>query len=87
MVNKIFGVWTFETRATASSIPQIRDTFDAMLERNGHISGVLCDLNVAFAKSDSPRASRFPVVTLVPNETSFNTERVKAICEGKPKMQ
>jgi hypothetical protein len=87
MVNKIFGVWTFETRAAASSIPQIRDTFDAMLERNGHISGVLCDLNVAFAKSDSPRASRFPVVTLVPNETSFNTERVKAICGGEPKMQ
>ena len=79
MVNKIYGVWTFETKASASSIPQIRDTFDAMLEANGHISGVLCDLNVAFAKADNPSGSRFPVVTLIPNETETNIAKVQEV--------
>lgn len=79
LVSKIYGVWTFETKACKSSIPQIRDTFDAMLANNGHISGVLCDLNVAFAKSDSPMSSRFPVVSLIPNETAENVLKVKNI--------
>jgi len=79
MVDKIYGVWTFETKAVASSIPHIRDTFDALLEQNGHISGVLCDLNVTFVKSDNPRASRFPVVSLIPNETTGNINLVSEV--------
>lgn len=79
LVNKIYGVWEFQTKGAMSSIPQIRDCFDSMLAKNGHISGVLCDLNVAFAKSDSPRNSRFPVVSLVPNETEANIGKVKNV--------
>lgn len=74
MIQKIYGVWEFQTKGAASSIPQIRDAFDAMIAKNGKIEGVLCDLNVEFAKSDSPKASRFPVVSLVPNETRENVE-------------
>lgn len=79
LVNRIYGVWSFSTKAAASSIPQIRDCFDAMLAKNGKIAGVLCDLNVAFAKSDSPKASRFPVVSLVPNETEQNISKIQSL--------
>ena len=82
LVNKIYGVWEFQTKGAASSIPQIRDCFDAMLAKNGKIAGVLCDLNVEFAKSDSPKASRFPVVSLVPNETDQNIAKVKSLTQG-----
>lgn len=79
LVNRIYGVWEFSTKGAASSIPQIRDCFDSMLAQNGKIAGVLCDLNVKFAKSDSPLASRFPVVSLVPNETDENVAKVSEI--------
>lgn len=79
MVNRIYGVWEFSTKGAASSIPQIRDCFDSMLAANGKIAGVLCDLNVKFAKSDSPSGSRFPVVSLVPNETEGNTAKITSL--------
>lgn len=79
MVNRIYGVWEFQTKGVASSIPQIRDCFDAMLAKNGKIAGVLCDLNVKFAKSDSPKGSRYPVVSLVPNETEANVAKVQSV--------
>lgn len=83
-ISKIYGVWTFETKGKASTIPQITECFDSMKAREGRISGILCDLNVEFAKSDSPRASRFPVVSLVPNETEqamANLKDIKRITE------
>lgn len=79
MVSKIYGVWEFTTKGAASTIPQIRDCFDSMLAKNGKIAGVLCDLNVKFAKSDSPSGSRFPVVSLVPNETEQNVAKIQAV--------
>ena len=82
MVNRIYGVWEFSTKGAASSIPQIRDCFDAMLAKNGKIAGVLCDLNVKFAKSDSPKASRYPVVSLVPNETDSNIAKVQSLTKA-----
>lgn len=79
MVNKIYGMWTLVTKGAASSIPQIRDCFDAMIEKNGHIDGVLCDLNVEFCKSDSPKKSRYPVISLIPNETAQNMAKLKSL--------
>lgn len=76
-LNKIYGYWEFQTKGAMSSIPQVRDTFDSLLSKNGKIEGVLCDLNVEFAKSDSPKTSRYPVVSLVPNETRANIQRLK----------
>lgn len=79
LVNRIYGVWEFQTKGAASSIPQIRDCFDAMLAKNGKIEGVLCDLNVKFAKSDSPKASKYPVVSLIPNETEGNLSKIQSL--------
>ena len=78
-LNKIFGVWTLQTKGSASSIPHIRDTFDSLLEKNGSVENVLFDLHVEFAKSDSPMGTRFPVISIVPNETQMNINRIKML--------
>lgn len=77
-VKGIAGVWQFVTKGTASTIPQIRDVFDAMLEAKGYVKGVIFDLTVQFAKSQKPgMTSRYPVVTMIPNESEENVKRIK----------
>lgn len=77
-IRGVMGCWSFVTRGSASSIPTIRDTFDQVLETNGKVAGVIFDLSVKFAKSNKPgSSSKFPVVSLVPNESRQNIEMVK----------
>jgi hypothetical protein len=77
-VRGIMGLWSFSTKGSASTIPQVRDTFDAMLEQNGHASGVIFDLSVKMHTSQKPNtASKYPVVSLVPNESEENLRMVK----------
>ena len=77
-VQGIAGVWQFSTKGTASTIPQIRDVFDAMLQAKGYVRGIIFDLNVQFAKSQKPGdKSRYPVVSLIPNESEDNVKKVK----------
>ena len=62
----------------ASTIPNIRDTFDAILQEKGFIKGIIFDMNVQFAVSQKPGdRSRYPVVTIVPNESEGNLFAVK----------
>lgn len=78
LVRGVMGVWTFETNGSASTIPQIRDAFDSMVEARGHAKGVIFDLNVKFATTQKPGDnSRFPVVTMVANESAENIARIK----------
>ena len=84
LVRGIAGVWTFETRGNASTIPAIRDTFDAMLEKRGKCMGILFDLNVQFAKTQKPGdKSKFPVVSLVPNESVENVNLINSAYNKK----
>lgn len=77
-VQGIAGVWQFSTKGTASTIPQIRDVFDAMLQAKGYVRGIIFDLNVQFAKSQKPGDKiRYPVVSLIPNESEENVKKVK----------
>ena len=77
-VQGIAGVWQFSTKGTASTIPQIRDVFDAILEAKKYVRGIIFDLNVQYAKSQKPGdKSRYPVVTLIPNESEDNVKKVK----------
>ena len=77
-VRGIMGLWSFSTKGSASTIPQVRDTFDAMLEQNGHASGVIFDLSVKMHKSNKPNdSSRYLVVSLVPNESEEILRMVK----------
>ena len=76
-VRGVMGVWQFISKGSASTIPSIRDAFDAMLETNGHCAGVIFDLSVKYAKSQKPnQTSRYPVVTLTANESRENLEKV-----------
>lgn len=78
IVRGVAGVWQFTTQGTASTIPQIRTVFDGMLEKRGFCKGVIFDLTVQFAKSQQPDdARRYPVVSLVANESEENVLKVK----------
>lgn len=78
LVCGVAGIWTFETKGTASTIPNIRDTFDCMLLERGFCKGIIFDLNVKFATTQKPGdRSRFPVVSIVPNESEDNVLKVK----------
>lgn len=82
MVRGIAGIWTFETNGTASTIPQIRDTFDAMLKERGFCKGIIFDLTVKYATSQRPgEKSKYPVVSLIPNESEENVLKIKKACE------
>lgn len=82
LVRGVMGCWQFQTKGSASTIPQVRDTFDAMLERNGRVAGVVFDLSVVMHKSNKPGdSSKYPVVSLVPNESRENLLKVKAASE------
>ena len=78
IVKGIGGVWQFSTKGKASTIPQIRDVFDTVLENRGFCKGIIFDLNVEYAKSQKPGdKSRYPVVSLIPNESEDNVKKVK----------
>lgn len=66
----VMCVWGFSTKGEASSIRNIRDSFDAVLAFRGTVKGTVFDLSVQMHKSNKPGAtSRYPVVTLVANDT------------------
>ena len=74
----VVGLWEFTTKGKESSIPQIRDAFDLMLDNRGFVKGIIFDLSVKFAKSQKPgKQSRYPVVSLVPNQSDENVEMIK----------
>jgi len=78
LVRGVMGCWQFQTKGSASTIPQVRDTFDAMLSQNGRVAGVVFDLSVTMHKSNKPNdSSRYPVVSLVPNESRENLLKVQ----------
>ena len=77
-IRGIAGYWQFSTKGDASTIPQVRNIFDTMLERRGSVQGMIFDLNVKFAKSNKPGiTSKYPVVSLVPNHSEENIAMIK----------
>jgi len=75
-ISGVVGVWNFQTKGSESTIPQIREAFDNMKELNGTAAGVIFDLSVSFAKSQKPGvSSRYPVVTMVANESDENKKK------------
>lgn len=78
LVRGIAGIWQFNTRGNASTIPQIRETFDYVLENRGFVKMVVFDLHVEFAKSQKPGdKSRYPVVSLIANESEENVNKIR----------
>ena len=72
-VRGIVGVWRFCTKGKASSIRNIRESFDGVQMMRGTVTGTVFDLSVQFAKSNKPgQNSRYPVVSLVANDNSIS---------------
>ena len=78
-VRGIVGVWQFSTKGKASSVKNIRESFDGVQRMRGTVTQTVFDLSVQFAKSNKPGVnSRYPVVSLVANDTRIEEIR-KAI--------
>lgn len=68
-VRGVVGVWQFSTKGKASSIKNIRESFDGVKLMRGTVTQTVFDLSVQFAKSNKPGSnSRYPVVSLVAND-------------------
>jgi len=88
LVRGIAGVWEFSTKGTASTIPQIRAVFDGMLDERGFVKGIIWDLSVKFATTQKPGdKSRFPVVSLIPNESEENVLKIKQAFQPLKELQ
>lgn len=75
-VRGVVGVWLFTTKGKASSIRNIRESFDAVQLMRGTVTQSVFDLSVQFAKSNKPGvSSRYPVVTLVANDSRIGEIR------------
>lgn len=75
-VRGIVGVWQFSTKGKASSVRNIRESFDAVQLMRGTVTQTVFDLSVRFAKSNKPNTnSRYPVVSLVANDNRVNDIR------------
>ena len=69
-VSGVIGYWQFVTQGAASSVNNIRNSFDAVQMLRGTVTGSVFDLSVKFHKSNKPgQNSRYPVVSLVANDT------------------
>ena len=75
-VRGVVGVWQFSTKGKASSVKNIRESFDAVQRMRGTVTGTVFDLSVQFAKSNKPGVnSRYPVVSLVANDNRIEEIR------------
>lgn len=84
-VRGVVGVWQFSTKGAASSIKNIRNSFDGVQGMRGTVRNTVFDLSVAFAKSNKPgQNSRYPVVSLVANDN--RVEEIKAALEPKQSL-
>ncbi len=93
-VRGIVGVWQFSTKGKASSIRNIRESFDGVQAMRGTVTGTVFDLSVQFAKSNKPNTnSRYPVVSLVANDNRIAqirdamapTQNLSLLLPGKEK--
>ena len=63
-------LWGFSTKGVASSIKNIRDSYDTIKALRGTVKGTVFDLSVTMHKSNKPGStSRYPVVSMTANDT------------------
>ena len=75
-VRGIVGVWVLNTKGKASSVHNLRDSFDSVQAMRGTITTSVFDLSVHFHKSNKPNQnSRYPVLELVCNDNRIGEIR------------
>lgn len=87
LVRGVIGYWQFNTKGNASTIPTIVNTFDEVKKQLGTVKGLVFDLNVQFHKSNSPGASRYPVVTLVLNQSDENVAKISGVFKDIKRLE
>lgn len=84
---KVLGLWRFGTYGVASTIPQVRDTFDFVQQTAGTIVNIPFDLQVKKVKSQKPGvASQYTVVSLVPNLSPEHAEKLHNFLQAGHKV-
>jgi len=82
-INSVLGVWTFSTKAEASSIPEITSIYDVVKDKAGTVVGVPFDLHVEKVTSQKVGSkSSFPVIKMVPNMGVQHLEMVKQLVDS-----
>jgi hypothetical protein len=83
-VKGLLGVWMLTTYADKSSIDNIINTFDSVMEFAGTVKMLPFDLVVSKVKKDmSGSKSVYPVLKLVPNHGIDNLTKVKTLGQGQ----
>lgn len=79
----LMGFWQFDTSGEATSLPEIRDAFDFVLDRIGTVLKVPWTLAAERVTSKKPGVnSTYTKVKLVPNLSAENMERYRAYIAG-----
>lgn len=69
-IRGVVGVWSLTTKGAASSVKNLRDSFDSVQAMRGTVTTSVFDLSVHFHKSNKPGSnSRYPVLDLVCNDS------------------
>ncbi len=86
-VRRVVGMWTLQTKGKASSVRNLRDSFDAVQKLRGTVTTSVFDLSVSFHKSNKPgQTSRYPVLELVCNDVRIAEVREMLKQEIQQKM-
>lgn len=84
-VRGVVGVWGLTTKGRASSIRNIRESFDAVQMMRGTVVTSVFDLSVHFHKSNKPNdTSRYPVLSLVANDNRVSD--IKELIQQKENL-
>lgn len=69
-IRGVVGVWILNTKGRASSVKNLRDSFDSVQAMRGTVTTSVFDLSVHFHKSNKPGSnSRYPVLDLICNDS------------------
>ena len=75
-IRGVVGVWVLNTKGRASSVKNLRDSFDSVQAMRGTVTTSVFDLSVHFHKSNKPNQnSRYPVLELVCNDNRIGEIR------------
>lgn len=85
-IRGIVGVWSLTTKGAASSVKNLRESFDAVLAMRGTVTTSVFDLGVHFHKSNKPgQNSRYPVLELICNDSRVGEIREMLKAENSTK--
>ena len=84
-IRGVVGVWELVTKGRASSIQNIKNSFDSVQVIRGSVTQTVFDLSVQFAKSNKPGVnSRYPVINIVANDNRI--EEIKQMLQPQTKI-